>query len=61
MAARRHTIGPVDSGFHGCAAPVGSRRLVRAVAVSLALGALSLCLAVTLALVAAPLALALPG
>lgn len=49
-----------DIGFHDGAAPIGSARLTRAVAASLALGALSLSLAVALALVSVRLALALP-
>ncbi len=50
-----------DIGFHDGAAPIGSARLTRAVAASLALGALSLSLAVALAIVSVRLALALPA
>jgi hypothetical protein len=55
-------IWPPDTaaGFHAPAAPVGSRRLIHAVAASLALSALSLCLVALLTLTSAGLALALP-
>lgn len=63
MEPRRRTIWPpnAEAGFHGPAVPVGSHRLTRAVAASLALSALSLCLVVALTLASAQLALALPG
>lgn len=54
----RRTDAETIAGFHGRAAAVGSRRLIHAVAASLALGSLSLCLAVALALVSIRLALA---
>ncbi|RIK97262.1 MAG: hypothetical protein DCC74_08110 [Proteobacteria bacterium] len=63
MEPRRRTIWPpnAEAGFHGPAVPIGSHRLTRAVAASLALSALSLCLVVALTLASARLALALPG
>jgi len=47
-------------GFHGRSAPVACSRLTDAVAASLAIGALSLCLIVTLTLVSIKLSMAMP-
>lgn len=62
MGPRHRTIWPPDAeaGFHSPAAPIGSHRLAHAVAASLAVSALSLCLVVALTLASARLALALP-
>jgi hypothetical protein len=47
-------------GFDSCAAPVASSRLTHAVAASLALGALSLCLIVTLTVLSIKVTMAMP-
>jgi hypothetical protein len=47
-------------GFHGRSAPVVSFRLTGAVAASLAIGALSLCLIVTLTVLSIKVTLAMP-
>ena len=51
---------PDAAGFDGRAAPVASSRLTHAVAGSLAIGALSLCLIVTLTVLATKVTLAMP-
>jgi hypothetical protein len=51
---------PGAAGFHGCAAPVASSRLTHAVAASLAIGALSLCLIVTLTVLSIKVSMAMP-
>jgi hypothetical protein len=47
-------------GFGGRSAPVASSRLIDAVAATLAIGALSLCLIVTLTVVSTKVSLAMP-
>ena len=51
---------PGAAGFDGRSAPVASSGLMHAVAGSLALGALSLCLIVTLTVLSAKVAMAMP-
>jgi hypothetical protein len=51
---------PGAAGFHGCVAPVASSRLTHAVAASLAIGALSLCLIVTLTVLSLKVSMAMP-
>jgi hypothetical protein len=51
---------PGATGFAGCAAPVASSRLTRAVAASLAIGALSLCLIVALTVLSTEVTMAMP-
>jgi hypothetical protein len=51
---------PDAAGFDGRAAPVASSGLTHAVAGSLAIGALSLCLIVTLTVLATKVTLAMP-
>jgi hypothetical protein len=51
---------PGAAGFNGRSAPVASSRLTDAVAASLAIGALSLCLIVTLTALSIKVAMALP-
>jgi hypothetical protein len=51
---------PGAAGFDGRAAPVASSTLTQAVAVSLAIGALSLCLIVTLAVLSTEVTMAMP-
>ena len=48
------------AGFQGRPAPVASSRLTRAVAASLAIGALSLCLIVTLTVLSIKVSMAMP-
>ena len=47
-------------GFNDCSAPVASSRLIDAVATSLAIGSLSLCLIVTLTVLTIEVSMALP-
>ena len=51
---------PGAAGFHGRSAPVASSRLTDAVAASLAIGALSLCLIVTLTVLSIKVSMAMP-
>ena len=51
---------PGAAGFHGRPAPVASSRLNDAVAATLALGALSLCLIVTLTVLSIKVSMAMP-
>jgi hypothetical protein len=51
---------PGATGFVSRSAPVASHRLTRAVAASLAIGALSLCLIVTLTVLATKVTVAMP-
>ncbi|HEV3500873.1 MAG TPA: hypothetical protein VGZ92_11150 [Bradyrhizobium sp.] len=51
---------PGAAGFSGRSAPVASSRLTHAVAASLAIGALSLCLIVTLTVLSIKIAVAMP-
>jgi hypothetical protein len=51
---------PGAIGFNGRVAPVASSRLTDAVAASLALGALSLCLIVTLTVLSIKVSMAMP-
>ena len=51
---------PGAAGFDGRAAPVASSRLTHAVAASLAIGALSLCLIVSLTVVSIKVSMAMP-
>jgi hypothetical protein len=51
---------PGAAGFDSRPAPVASLRLTRAVAVSLAIGALSLCLIVTLTVLSIKATMAMP-
>jgi hypothetical protein len=51
---------PGAAGFHGRSAPVASPRLTDAVAASLAIGSLSLCLIVTLTVVSIKVSMAMP-
>jgi len=51
---------PGAAGFGGCAAPVASSQLTRAVAASLAIGALSLCLIVALTVLSTEVTMAMP-
>ena len=48
------------AGFQGLPAPVASTRLTHAIAASLAIGALTLCLVVTLTVLSSKIAMALP-
>jgi hypothetical protein len=48
------------TGFHGRSAPVASRRLNDAVAATLAIGAMSLCLVVTLTVLSIKVSMAMP-
>ncbi|MDR3450226.1 MAG: hypothetical protein P4M15_10875 [Alphaproteobacteria bacterium] len=48
------------AGFGGCSAPVASSRLTDAVAASLAIGSLSLCLIVTLTVLSIKVSMAMP-
>ena len=48
------------AGFDGPAAPVASSRLINAVAASLAIGSLSLCLIVALTVLSIKVSMALP-
>ena len=54
------TRSPGAAGFNGRAAPVASSRLTHAVATSLAIGSLSLCLIVTLTVLSIKVSLAMP-
>ena len=51
---------PGAAGFSGRAAPVASTRLTDAVAASLAIGSLSLCLIVTLTVLSIKVSMAMP-
>ena len=51
---------PRAAGFDGLAAPVASSRLTNAVAASLAIGSLSLCLIVTLTVLSIKVSMAMP-
>ena len=51
---------PGGAGFDGRSAPVASSRLTDTVAASLAIGALSLCLIVTLTVVSIKVTMAMP-
>ncbi len=51
---------PGAAGFNGVSAPVASSRLIDAVATSLAIGSLSLCLIVTLTVFSITVSMALP-
>ncbi len=51
---------PGAAGFDGRATPVASSRLTHAVAASLAIGALSLCLIVTLTALSIKVSMAMP-
>ena len=48
------------AGFNGHAAPVASPRLIEAVAASLAIASLSLCLIVTLVVLSSRISMAMP-
>ena len=54
------TRSPSAFGFNGRSAPVALSRLTHAVAGSLAIGCLSLCVIVTLTVLSAKLAMAMP-
>jgi len=51
---------PRAAGFEGPAAPVASSRLIHAVAASLAIGSLSLCLIVALTVLSIRVGMAMP-
>jgi hypothetical protein len=51
---------PGATGFNGRTAPVASSRLIDAVAASLAIGSLSLCLIVTLTVLSIKISMAMP-
>ena len=51
---------PAAAGFEGRLGPVASSRLTNAIAASLAIGALSLCLAVTLTVLSIKVSMAMP-
>ena len=51
---------PGAAGFNGRSAPVASSRLTKAVAASLAIGALSLCLIVSLTVLSIKVSMATP-
>ena len=51
---------PSAAGFNGRSAPVASTRLMDAVAATLAIGALSLCLIVTLTVLSIKVSMAMP-
>jgi hypothetical protein len=51
---------PGAAGFNGRSAPVASSRLTDAVAATLAIGALSLCLIVTLTVLSIKISMAMP-
>jgi hypothetical protein len=54
------TRSPGAAGFNGRAAPVASSRLIDAVAASLAIGSLSLCLIVALTVLSIKVSMAMP-
>jgi hypothetical protein len=54
------TRSPGAAGFNGRSAPVASPRLTDAVAATLAIGALSLCLIVTLTVLSIKVSMAMP-
>jgi hypothetical protein len=54
------TRSPRAAGFEGPAAPVASSRLIHAVAASLAIGSLSLCLIVALTVLSIRVSMAMP-
>jgi hypothetical protein len=51
---------PGTAGFEGRSAPVASSRLIDAVAATLAIGALSLCLVVTITVFSIKVSMAMP-
>jgi hypothetical protein len=51
---------PGAAGFDGQATPVASSRLIHAVAASLAIGGLSLCLVVTITVLSIKISMAMP-
>jgi hypothetical protein len=51
---------PGTAGFEGCRAPVASSRLLGAIATSLAIGTLSLCLMVTMTVLSIKATVAMP-
>ncbi|NOJ47241.1 hypothetical protein [Bradyrhizobium archetypum] len=51
---------PGTAGFEGCRAPVASSRLLGAIATSLAIGTLSLCLVVTMTVLSIKATVAMP-
>ena len=55
-----NTQQPGAAGFEGRSAPVASSRLIDAVAASLAIGSLSLCLMVTLTVFSIKVGMAMP-
>jgi hypothetical protein len=54
------TRSPRAAGFNGRAAPIASSRLIDAVAASLAIGSLSLCLIVALTVLSIKVSVAMP-
>jgi hypothetical protein len=54
------TVRTSDAGFHGVAAPTASSRLNNAVAATIAVGTLSLCAGVALAVLSIKASMALP-
>jgi hypothetical protein len=54
------TRSPRAAGFDGPASPVASSRLINAVAASLAIGSLSLCLIVALSMLSIKVGMAMP-
>ena len=54
------TRSPRAAGFDGPAGPVASSRLINAVAASLAIGSLSLCLIVALTVLSIKVSMAMP-
>ncbi len=54
------TRSPRAAGFDGPVAPVASSRLINAVAASLAIGSLSLCLIVALTVLSIKVSMAMP-
>jgi hypothetical protein len=54
------TRSPGAAGFQGRSAPVASSRLTHAVATTLAIGSLSLCLIVTLTVLSIKVSMAMP-
>jgi hypothetical protein len=51
---------PGAAGFASCSAPVASSRLANAIAATLAIGTLSLCLVVTLTVLSIKVTMAMP-
>jgi hypothetical protein len=54
------TRSPGAAGFNSCSAPVASSRLTDAVAASLAIGSLSMCLIVALSVLSIKVSMAMP-